>query len=135
MKSPSPQRAAPYNNPSYREILGRVAGNMLRLRTERGWTQLQAAVRCGLATPVYQIVETGRRNLTTTTLSCLCEGFGIDPAELLRPTTAPVKRSRGRPKKAASNAAVEVPQSPQATATESPTRYPPNSPTQKPPGG
>lgn len=99
MKPTSPRRAAPYANPSYRVILGRIAGNTLRMRTERGWTQLQAAVRCGLATPVYQIVETGKRNVTATTLSCLCEGFGVDPSELLLPAAAPVRRPRGRPRK------------------------------------
>ncbi len=99
MKPSSPSRSAIYGSPVFKDIVWRVASNTRRLREAKGWTQLQAAVRCGLSTPVYQIVENAGRNVTATTLARLCEGFAVDPQEFLVPAPPPLRRNPGRPKK------------------------------------
>jgi hypothetical protein len=95
----SPSRSDLYARPSFRTIVGRVAANTRRLREERGWTQVQAAVRCEMATFVLQTVEAGRRNLSATTLARLCDGFGVDVQELMVPAAPLARPTKGRPRK------------------------------------
>lgn len=57
-----------------------------------------------MATFVLQTVESGRRNLSATTLARLCDGFEVDIQELLLPAAPLAEPKRGRPKKALSAA-------------------------------
>ncbi|MDB4928643.1 MAG: transcriptional regulator [Myxococcaceae bacterium] len=51
-----------------------------RLRAAKGWTEEEEAFRCkGMATYVFQCVESAKTNITATTLVRLAEGFDIDP--------------------------------------------------------
>lgn len=86
--------------PEHKAMLETVAANVQRLRELRGWTQVEAARRCGLSKVTYQYVEAGETCFTSTSLSGLCDGFGVEVRELFVPAAAPVKRSVGRPKKA-----------------------------------
>lgn len=99
MKPTSPERAGLYARGSYRTILSRVAANTRRLREARGWTQLHAAAECSMATFMLQTVESGRRNVSATTLARLCDGFGVDIQELLLPAAPLAEPKRGRPSK------------------------------------
>lgn len=101
MRRQTKVRAAQYERPLYRELLGRIAANIGRLREAKGWTQEEAAFQCdGMATYVYQCIESSQTNFTATTLARLADGFGVDPQMLLSPVKAPPKRRPGRPKKA-----------------------------------
>lgn len=94
-------RSPQYETPEYREILARVAANTRRLREATGLSQEETAHRCAeMATRLYQMVESGRTNVTATTLGRLCQGFSVDVVALLAPATPLPKRKRGRPRKA-----------------------------------
>lgn len=96
-------RGKQYETPEYREILARVAANTRRLRDATGWTQDVAAEHCGdMPTRLYQMVESGKTNVTATTLGRLCHGFAVDVVALLAPSAPLARRTRGRPKKSAS---------------------------------
>jgi transcriptional regulator with XRE-family HTH domain len=99
MRRQTKVREAQYKRPLYRELIGRIAANVRRLRESSGWTQEEAAFQCdGMATYVFQCVEAGETNITATTIARLAEGFGVDPQELLAPAKVPPKRRPGRPK-------------------------------------
>lgn len=100
MKPTSSERAGLYARESYRTIITRVAANARRLREARGWTQAHAAVECSMATFMLQTVESGRRNVSATTLARLCDGFGVDVQELLQPAAPLATPKQGRPTKA-----------------------------------
>ena len=70
---------------AYREFQARLAAAVRYLRTEKGWTQEEAAHRCGMTTRLLQRVEGSEVNLTFTTLARLCEGLEVDAAQLLGP--------------------------------------------------
>lgn len=92
------RRARLYERPTYRNIIGRIAGNCRRLRRARQWTQVQTAVRAEMATYLYQRVESGRSNITSTVLARLVDAFEVDPAEMLAPVDPPPPNlKRGRP--------------------------------------
>jgi transcriptional regulator with XRE-family HTH domain len=56
------------------------------LRKQRGWTQEQAAERCGIGQKVFQLYELGiKRNPGLLTLEKIARGFGLDAYELLDP--------------------------------------------------
>ena len=95
-----PQRAKQYSGAAYRELRRRVAANLQRLRRARGWTQEEAAHRCGgMTTQQLQRIEGAGGNLTLTTLARLIEGFAIDIRALFAPRTKLVVQRRGRPAK------------------------------------
>ncbi|WP_084737932.1 helix-turn-helix domain-containing protein [Cystobacter ferrugineus] len=79
-----PERAEQYESAAYRELQARLATAVRRLREERGWTQEEAAHRCGMTTRLFQRVEGADVNLTFTSLARLCEGFGVDVVQLLK---------------------------------------------------
>jgi transcriptional regulator with XRE-family HTH domain len=63
----------------------RLATSVRRLRSERSWTQEQAAEAAGLNPRHYQKIEEGTVNTTLRTLELLCRGFSVDVVELLKP--------------------------------------------------
>ncbi len=86
-------RTQQYENPTYLDLIARVAHHARVTREALDLSQEEAADRCGMDTRVYQRVEAAEGNVTFTTLARLCNGLRIDGARLLRP----VRRSRKRP--------------------------------------
>lgn len=82
MKKRRTERSGQYNSPTYKVLLRRVASAVRRLRSERGWTQEEAAHQCGMSTRLFQYVEAGEANLTFTTLARLCDGLAVDVRDL-----------------------------------------------------
>jgi len=83
-----PERAEQYESDAYRELQRRLATAVRRLREEKGWTQEEAAHRCGMTTRLYQRVEGEEVNLTFTSLARLCQGFAVDVVRFLKPLRA-----------------------------------------------
>ncbi len=79
------------------DLQGRVGSALRRLRDARGWTQEEAADRCGMHTFGYRVFENAQSNLTLASLARLACGLGVDAVELLQPAPAPASRPRGRP--------------------------------------
>lgn len=52
------------------------------LRTQRGYTQEQAAVECGMPRAYYADVERGSRNVGLRNIVRLCEALDVAPEEL-----------------------------------------------------
>ncbi|MFO0608859.1 MAG: helix-turn-helix transcriptional regulator [Polyangiales bacterium] len=101
MKRQPSHRDIFYDRPEYQDLLDRIAASVRRLREERGWTQKEAARRClDLAMPVYASIERAENNATAVTLARLAIGFGVDIQQLLAPSTAPLARKPGRPRRA-----------------------------------
>ncbi|MBZ4423394.1 helix-turn-helix domain-containing protein [Myxococcus sp. RHST-1-4] len=65
-----------------------MAAAVRRLREQKGWTQEEAAHRCGMTVRVFQRMEGEEVNVTFTSLARLCEGFEVDVGELLKPSRA-----------------------------------------------
>jgi transcriptional regulator with XRE-family HTH domain len=82
-----PERAEQYKTPAYRDLQARLAAAVRRLREEKGWTQEEAAHRCGMTTRLFQRVEGEDVNLTFTSLARLCEGLEVDVVQLFKPRT------------------------------------------------
>lgn len=62
-----------------------------RLRTEREWSQAQAAEKCAMTLQHYQRAEAGGMNATLTTLARLADGFGVDLSVLFAPVKIPAR--------------------------------------------
>jgi len=57
-----------------------------QLRLTRGWTQEQAAEKCGIGYKLYQLYELGvKQNPGLLTLEKIAAGFDLDIHELLLP--------------------------------------------------
>lgn len=98
--SASGDRPGEAADPAYRSALTRVATNLRRLRLARGWTQEEAARRCGdMAAQYLQLIEREGVNVTVSTLSRLAQGFGVDIADLLAASEPLPPRVAGRPRK------------------------------------
>ena len=69
---------------------------LCQLRRERGWTQEQAAEKCGIGYKLYQLYELSiKQNPGLTSLEKLATGFGLEIYELLTPTF-PKNRRKSR---------------------------------------
>ncbi len=90
-----PERAEQYESDAYRELQRRLAAAVRRLRHQREWTQEEAAHRCGMTVRVFQRMEGEEVNVTFTSLARLCEGFGVDVTELLKPLRAERRQQEG----------------------------------------
>jgi transcriptional regulator with XRE-family HTH domain len=62
-----------------------AAGNMRRLRSQRGLGQLTVALDAGISQAALCLIETGQRNLTLPVLAEIARALGTEPHELLRP--------------------------------------------------
>jgi ribosome-binding protein aMBF1 (putative translation factor) len=61
-----------------------VAGNVQRLRVQRGWTQTQLAAELGVKQPRVAEIESARANVQLDTIDRLARVFGVEPSALLR---------------------------------------------------
>jgi len=77
------ERASQYGEDTYVELQKRLAANVRAQRKALGWTQEQAAHECQMPTRLLQSVESGKVNLTLTTLARLVNGLKVDASELL----------------------------------------------------
>ena len=101
MRTRRASRAKQYESATFREIQGALAASVRQGREALGLTQEEAAFRCGMATFVFQEIETGRSNATLTTLARLCDGLNVTMPTLFVPAARPNPRPRGRPKRGA----------------------------------
>lgn len=62
-----------------------LAGNMIRLRRERGWSQEALAFECGLHRTFVAHVERQVRNISLDNLERLAEALGVPIYALLTP--------------------------------------------------
>jgi len=67
----------------YRQLLRRLSSNLRTLRKQRGWSQEEAGGRCGMQMQTFQKIESGKKNVTFTTLARICVGLKVDPSDLL----------------------------------------------------
>jgi transcriptional regulator with XRE-family HTH domain len=103
MKRRKPQRAALYETATYEGLVRRIGANVRRLRHARGWTQEECAFQCKKLGPaLLRTIEAGRTNVTATTLARLCDGLGVDAAELFVPVPPSAKRAPAKPRVAKS---------------------------------
>lgn len=61
-----------------------VARNVRKIRKEKGISQEQLAIMCGLHRTYIGSVERGERNLTLVSLQRIATALGAKPEELLR---------------------------------------------------
>lgn len=70
---------------AYRDALhAKIAANLLRLRTKRGWSQRQLAHVYGTDRTYISSMEGGKSMPTLWSLDRFARAFGVDIAELLR---------------------------------------------------
>lgn len=65
-----------------------VSANVRRLRRERELTQEQLAHEAGLDLTYIGGIERGRRNPTVKALGQIAAALGVEPSELLTPSSA-----------------------------------------------
>jgi transcriptional regulator with XRE-family HTH domain len=98
VKQRTPKRAELFGE-TYEGVVTRIGANLRRLREARGWTQEECAFQCkDLGPALLRTIEAGRTNITAATIARLCDGLGVDAAELFAPAAPIPKRGRGRPK-------------------------------------
>lgn len=85
-------------------LLRDVGRRVAELRAARGWTQEVFAERAEVSVGYVRQVETGRENLTLTSLAKICALLDVDAAELFS-APASRERRRGRPPKRVAAAA------------------------------
>ncbi len=76
---PIPHKEKPQLPVSLRTL---VSLNVLRFRTERGWTQEELAYEAGLHRTYISQVEKGTRNVSIDTIECIVAALDIDVREL-----------------------------------------------------
>jgi transcriptional regulator with XRE-family HTH domain len=65
------------------DICQRLAKNLRRLRTEKGWSQEDYADRAGIHRTYVSDIERGARNPTITVVEKLAGPFGVSAGALL----------------------------------------------------
>ena len=65
------------------EIRQRLAQNLRRLRTERGWSQEEYADRAGIHRTYISDIERGARNPTIMIVEKLAQALDVKAAELI----------------------------------------------------
>ena len=73
----------PQLNDAFRSWLQRFGARIRDLRLAKGWTQIQAAERCGLDYKHFQAVESGRAAVTVRTLFLIASSFGVEVGDLM----------------------------------------------------
>lgn len=63
--------------------LQKIGANLLRIRTDKGYTQEELSYNSDVDRSKISKIESGQANLVVTTLLDLAEGLGVDPSELL----------------------------------------------------
>jgi len=63
--------------------LQKIGANLLRIRTEKGYTQEQLSYECDVDRAKISKIESGQANLYVTTLLDLAEGLQVKPEDLL----------------------------------------------------
>lgn len=81
--------------PDPADITGAVARTLQALRTERGWSLDQLAVRSGVSKGVLVAVEQGRSNPSLGTLARISDAFGIPVTRLVEISDEPTVRVSG----------------------------------------
>lgn len=76
-------------------ITGAVARTLAALRTERGWSLDQLAVRSGVSKGVLVALEQGRSNPNLATLARLADAFGVPVTRLVEISDGPAVRVFG----------------------------------------
>ncbi|MBX9769890.1 MAG: helix-turn-helix domain-containing protein [Candidatus Obscuribacterales bacterium] len=72
-------------NKSTLRIQKRLAKNVLRLRTRKGWSQEECAANLDIATAYLSRIERAVVNVTLKNLVKVADGFEIEVHELLKP--------------------------------------------------
>lgn len=65
------------------DIRQRLARNLRRLRTEKGWSQEEYADRAGIHRTYVSDIERGARNPTITVVEKLAVPFGVSAGEMI----------------------------------------------------
>ena len=76
---PIPYKEKPQLPVALRTLIGI---NLLRLRTQKGWTQEELAYEAGLHRTYISQVEKGTRNVSVDTVECIVAALEIDVREL-----------------------------------------------------
>jgi len=77
------------------DVTGAVARTLVTLRTERGWSLDQLAVRSGVSKGVLVALEQGRSNPNLATLARLADAFGVPVTRLVEISDEPAVRVAG----------------------------------------
>lgn len=65
-----------------------LAGNLVRMRRARGWSQEDLALEAGLHRTFVAHVERGARNISLDNIEKLAIVFGVETYRLLRPQSS-----------------------------------------------
>lgn len=57
---------------------------LVQLRKQRGWSQEQLALECGMARSYLGGVERGKRNIALLNICKLADALSVSPAEMLK---------------------------------------------------
>jgi len=57
---------------------------LVQLRKDRGWSQEQLALECGMARSYLGGVERGKRNIALLNICKLADALSVPPAEMLK---------------------------------------------------
>ena len=77
-----------------------VGQNLRRIRTEKGLSQEELALRAGIDRTYISSLERGVYSATVTMVGKIADVLGVEPAELLKRTIGAVggvNRTRGKP--------------------------------------